>query len=133
MRNLGIASGAAAMAAIVASRFAAHGGGALAASAHGGATHPLAFALATRDAYLAMAMVAVGAAALSLRQADEPRGRTGGLKRQAGLRGPVTGILPAGRGHLLRNGTLVAPAWHFGRPRTRRRAFREGHFALGAP
>jgi hypothetical protein len=77
MRNLGIASGAAAMAAIVASRFAAHGGGTLAASAHGGATHPLAFALATRDAYLVMAMVALGAAALSLWQA-------GGRRRGAG-------------------------------------------------
>ena len=73
MRNLGLASGAAAMAAIVASRFTAHGGGALAASAHGGATHPLAFALATRDAYLAMAGVALAAAALSLRQTDGAR------------------------------------------------------------
>jgi MFS family permease len=68
MRNLGIASGAAAMAAIVASRFAARGGGTLAANVRGGATHPLAFALATHDAYLAMAAVAVAAAALSLRQ-----------------------------------------------------------------
>jgi len=73
MRNLGIATGAAAMAAIVASRFAAHGGGTLAAL-HGGATHALAFAQATRDAYLAMAAVALGAAALSLRQAGG-RGR----------------------------------------------------------
>ena len=80
MRNLGIASGAAAMAAIVASRFAAHGGGTLAASARGGATHPLAFALATRDAYLVMAAVAVAAAVLSLRQAD-------GVRRGAGDRG----------------------------------------------
>jgi len=79
MRNLGIASGAAAMAAIVASRFAAHGGGTLAASAQGGATHPLAFALATRDAYLVMAAVALAAAALSLRQA-------GATQRDAGTR-----------------------------------------------
>jgi len=68
------------MAAIVASRFAAHGGGTLAASARGGATHPLAFALATRDAYLVMAAVAVAAAVLSLRQAD-------GVRRGAGDRG----------------------------------------------
>ncbi len=69
MRNLGLAAGAAAMAAIVATRFAAHGGGLLAASAHGGATHPLAFAAATRDAYLVMAAVALVAAVLSTRQA----------------------------------------------------------------
>jgi EmrB/QacA subfamily drug resistance transporter len=73
MRNLGIASGAAAMAAIVASRFAAHGAGTLAASARGGAANPLAFALATRDAYLTMAVVALGAAALSFKQAPGPR------------------------------------------------------------
>lgn len=78
MRNLGIASGAAAMAAIAASRFAAHGGGTLAASARGGATHPEAFALATRDAYLTMAVVALAAAALSLRQTDGSRGTPGG-------------------------------------------------------
>jgi EmrB/QacA subfamily drug resistance transporter len=66
MRNLGIASGAAAMAAIVASRFAAHGGGLLAASARGGATDPAAFALATRDAYLAMSAVALAGVALAL-------------------------------------------------------------------
>ena len=74
MRNLGIASGAAAMTAIVASRFAAHGGGTLAASVRGGATHPLAFALATRDAYLVMAAVAVAAALVSLRQTAGTQG-----------------------------------------------------------
>jgi EmrB/QacA subfamily drug resistance transporter len=73
MRNLGIAGGAAVMAAIVASRFAAHGGDTLAASAHGAATNPLAFALATRDAYLAMAAVAALAALLSMLQSEGPR------------------------------------------------------------
>ena len=68
MRNLGIAGGAAAMAAIVSSRFVAHGGGLLGANPEGGATHPLEFALATRDAYLVMAAVAVAAAALAFRQ-----------------------------------------------------------------
>ena len=72
MRNLGFAGGAAATAAIVASRFVAHGGGALAASVSGGAANPPAFALATRDAYLAMAGVALGAALLASRQ-PEPR------------------------------------------------------------
>jgi EmrB/QacA subfamily drug resistance transporter len=80
MRNLGIAGGAGAMAAIVASRFAAHGGGLLAASARGGAQDPTAFTLATRDAFLVMALVALGAAALSLRQGGRvprPTGRGG--------------------------------------------------------
>jgi EmrB/QacA subfamily drug resistance transporter len=74
MRNLGIASGAAAIAAIVASRYAAHGGGLLAASARGRAANPAAFALATHDAYLTMAVVALGAATLSLQQAAGTRG-----------------------------------------------------------
>ncbi len=76
MRNLGIAGGAAAMTAVVSSRFAAHGGGMLAASPRGAAAHPLAFALATRDAYLAMAAVAVLAlllAALPQARAAETR------------------------------------------------------------
>jgi len=73
MRNLGIAAGAAATAAIVATRFAVHGGGTLAASAHGGAEHPLAFAAATRDLYLVMAAVALLAAGLSTRQAPGAR------------------------------------------------------------
>jgi len=77
MRNLGIATGAAAMAAIVATRFAAHGGGTLAASAHGGAAHPLAFAAATHDAYLVMAAVALAAAGLSTRQAAGARAGRG--------------------------------------------------------
>jgi EmrB/QacA subfamily drug resistance transporter len=68
MRNLGIAGGAAAMAAIVSSRFMAHGGGLLGATPEGGAAHPMEFALATRDAYLVMAALAVFAAVLALRQ-----------------------------------------------------------------
>jgi DHA2 family multidrug resistance protein-like MFS transporter len=64
MRNLGISGGAAAIAAIVASRYAAHGGGALAIG-HTGPAGRLAFALASRDAYLAMAAVAVVAAGLA--------------------------------------------------------------------
>jgi hypothetical protein len=71
MRNLGISTGAAGMAAIVASRYVAHGGGLLAASAHGQAARPEAFALATRDAYVAMAGVAVLAVLLATRQRDE--------------------------------------------------------------
>jgi EmrB/QacA subfamily drug resistance transporter len=70
MRNLGISAGAAAMAAIVASRYAAHGGGLLAASAGSRAARPLAFALATRDAYLAMAAVALVATVVALGQAE---------------------------------------------------------------
>jgi MFS family permease len=63
MRNLGIAGGTAATAAIVASRYAVHGGGQLAAT---GAVHALdrvAFAAATREVYAAMAGVATLAAA----------------------------------------------------------------------
>ncbi len=78
MRNLGIAGGAAAMAAIVASRFAAHGGGTLAAGAAGGTAHPLAFAEATRDAYWTMAGLALAAAALSLAQREDGRTAAGG-------------------------------------------------------
>jgi len=62
MRNLGVAAGTAATAAIVAVRYAAHGGGTLAAS---GAQHALdraAFAAATRDVYAAMAVVVALAA-----------------------------------------------------------------------
>ena len=73
MRNLGIAGGAAAMAAIVSSRFAAHGGGVLGASANGGAAHPMEFALATHDAYLVMAALAAAAAVLALRQPERAK------------------------------------------------------------
>jgi len=72
MRNLGIASGAAAMAAIVSSRYRVHGGGVLAASAGGAATNPAAFALATHDAFLVMTAIAIAAAALALRLAGRP-------------------------------------------------------------
>jgi MFS-type transporter involved in bile tolerance (Atg22 family) len=75
VRNLGFAGGAAATAAIVASSFAAHGGGGLAASVHGGASHPLAFALATRDAYRVMTGVALFAAVLATRQPEPGRAR----------------------------------------------------------
>jgi hypothetical protein len=53
MRNLGIAAGAAGMAALVASRYAAHGGGPLIAT-QGPRFSPLAFTLASREAYLAV-------------------------------------------------------------------------------
>jgi EmrB/QacA subfamily drug resistance transporter len=71
MRNLGISGGAAATAAIVASRFTAHGGGSLAIG-HTAPPGRLAFALATRDAYLAMAGVALIAAALAALRGGEP-------------------------------------------------------------
>jgi MFS family permease len=67
MRNLGISAGAAAMAAIVSSRYAAHGGGTLAASAPGQARHG-AFALATQDAYVAMTVVAIVTVLIAFRQ-----------------------------------------------------------------
>ena len=82
MRNLGIAAGAAAMAAIVASRFTAHGGGLLAAGASA-AAHPSAFTRATCDAFLAMAVVALATAGLALwqtgrdRTTDHPGDRSG--------------------------------------------------------
>jgi EmrB/QacA subfamily drug resistance transporter len=73
MRNLGISAGAAAMAALVATRYAAHGGGTLAASVAGQA-RPAAFALATRDGYVAMTAVAIVTVLVALRQKDEPTG-----------------------------------------------------------
>jgi len=66
MRNLGIASGAALMGAIVASRYARHGGGTLAAGALG--RIPAAFTAATHDAYLALGAVAALATILALCQ-----------------------------------------------------------------
>lgn len=72
MRNLGISTGAAATAAVVASRYAARGGGTLAAGqTH--ATAKLAFALATRDVYLAMAGLALVAVLLATRVAPGKR------------------------------------------------------------
>jgi EmrB/QacA subfamily drug resistance transporter len=65
MRNLGVAAGTAATAAIVASRYAVNGGGALAASAEGAALDRGAFATATRDLYAAMAAIATIAAAIA--------------------------------------------------------------------
>jgi EmrB/QacA subfamily drug resistance transporter len=76
MRNLGIAGGAAGMAAIVASRYLTHGGGALAASTRGASVVAPAFAMATRDAYLVMAVVAGGASVLALRQGQGAIGST---------------------------------------------------------
>ncbi len=57
MRNLGIAGGAAAAAAIVASRYQAHGGGLLRSTGHQGFS-TLAFAQASQDLYVAMAGLA---------------------------------------------------------------------------
>jgi MFS family permease len=79
MRNLGIAAGAAVTAAMVASRYAAHGGGRLA-----GGYEPVeraAFALATRDFYLLLAVIAVLAVALITRQRES--GRAPGAPRPA--------------------------------------------------
>ncbi|MEO5988157.1 MAG: MFS transporter [Candidatus Eisenbacteria bacterium] len=66
-RNLGIATGSAMMGAIVASRYHAHGGGILASTTLGGVDAP-AFAGATHDAYVAMAILAVMAAGVAWRQ-----------------------------------------------------------------
>jgi len=66
-RNLGIATGSAVMGAIVASRYGANGGGVLAASASG-AIDRSAFAAATHDAYIAMAVLAVFATWVAWRQ-----------------------------------------------------------------
>jgi MFS family permease len=64
MRNLGIAGGAAGMAALIASRYAAHGGGPLR-MAGGAEFSPLAFTEATRDAYRAVLGLALISVALS--------------------------------------------------------------------
>ncbi len=66
-RNLGITSGSAVMGALVASRYQSHGGGVLA-TTDATALNPVAFALATHDAYIAMAMVAVFATWVAWRQ-----------------------------------------------------------------
>jgi MFS family permease len=66
MRNLGITSGAAGMAALVATQYAAHGGGAMSAL-QAGAVNRAAFAAATHDAYLAGGVVALFAALLAAR------------------------------------------------------------------
>jgi EmrB/QacA subfamily drug resistance transporter len=57
MRNLGIAGGAAAAAAIIASRYQAHGGGLMRSTGHEGFS-TLAFAQASQDLYVAMAGLA---------------------------------------------------------------------------
>jgi len=67
-RNLGIAGGAAAAAAIVTSRYQAHGGGTLRSTGHA-AFSTLAFAEASRDLYLALLAVAVLAFLISRRPA----------------------------------------------------------------
>ncbi len=72
MRNLGIASGAAATGAIVASRYQALAGGAMVAVGHT-ALDRVAFAHATRDAFLAMAVVAGLGALLATRQVGPSR------------------------------------------------------------
>jgi EmrB/QacA subfamily drug resistance transporter len=64
MRNLGISAGAAATAAILASRFTAHGGGTLA-SGQLGVAQRAAFALSTRDVYTALAALALAGALLA--------------------------------------------------------------------
>jgi EmrB/QacA subfamily drug resistance transporter len=72
MRNLGISGGAAAAAAIVASRYQAHGGGLLRSTGHAGFS-TLAFAGASRDLYIAMLGVAVLAFLISQRPAPRER------------------------------------------------------------
>jgi EmrB/QacA subfamily drug resistance transporter len=69
MRNLGIAGGAAAMAAMVASRYRHLQGGVLAAAGHADVDRA-AYASATRDAFLAMAVLAAIGAVLATRQRD---------------------------------------------------------------
>ena len=68
MRNLGIAGGAAAAGAIMASRYAAHGGGLLRNVGHAGFS-TLAFAQASRDLYGAMTALAAAAFLISYRRA----------------------------------------------------------------
>ncbi len=70
-RNLGIATGSAVMGAIVASRYRTHGGGVLASTTSGGVEAP-AFAAATHDAYVAMAVLAGFAAWVAWRQRAAP-------------------------------------------------------------
>ena len=73
MRNLGIAGGAAGIAAVVASRYRTLAGIPLAAAGHG-AMDRAAFARATHDAFLGLAVLAAVAALLAVRQ---PSSRTG--------------------------------------------------------
>ncbi len=87
MRNLGIAAGAAGMAALVASRYAAHGGGPLTAS-EGPRFSPLAFTLASREAYLAVLALAVVSMGLSW-----PRGESSTAQTRSG-----SAFRSAGRG-----------------------------------
>jgi MFS family permease len=72
MRNLGIAGGSAVTAAVLASRFSAHGGGTLGAGMLPAAGRG-AFALASRDLYLALALVALAAIGLAARYGGAPR------------------------------------------------------------
>jgi len=67
MRNLGISGGAALTAALLSSRFAAHGGGRLAASGLLAGHARGAFASATADTYLALTVLALVGAALATR------------------------------------------------------------------
>ncbi len=75
MRNLGFAGGAAVMAALAASRYAAHGGGALA--AHPEALNADALTRATHDAYLVMAVLAAIGVVLVLLQQRPPKASPG--------------------------------------------------------
>jgi EmrB/QacA subfamily drug resistance transporter len=68
MRNLGMAGGAAAMTAVIASRYAAHGGGRLESTR----PDPLAFQLGSRDAYLGLAALAIVAIGLIAVRRGQP-------------------------------------------------------------
>jgi EmrB/QacA subfamily drug resistance transporter len=70
MRNLGISGGAALTAALLASRFAAHGAGTLGAG-NLGASGRLAFARATAETYVVMAAIATLGALLAMRSGRE--------------------------------------------------------------
>ena len=69
MRNLGISGGAAAAAAILASRYAAHGGGRLESTARAG-FNTLAFALSSQDLYVVMTGLAALAFLIARRPGD---------------------------------------------------------------
>lgn len=78
MRNLGSASGAAVTAAMVASRYALHGGGRLI-PGHALGASTAAFALATRDTYFTLGLVAVLAAVLAWRVPEGSARRASGI------------------------------------------------------
>ncbi len=80
MRNLGIAGGAALTAALLATRFAAHGGGTLAAGALA-ARERQAFARATEETYLVMAAIAALGVVLATRRPNSAADRPAGIRR----------------------------------------------------